>query len=360
MRMFSKKGGQDLYIRVPGSEGVVARNICKNKLSQEDVDLPIFDFSVIAKATGNFANNKKLGEGGFGPVYKGILEDGRELAVKRLSERSRQGQEEFKNEVVLIAKLQHRNLVKLLGCCIQDEEKILIYEYMPNKSLDHFISDESRRKLLDWLKRFNIINGIARGLFYLHQDSILRIIHRDLKTSNILLDANFNPKISDFGLARTFLDDQVEGNTNKIAGTYGYMPPEYAVHGQFSMKSDVFSYGVIILELISGKKNREFSNPDNYLNLLGHAWRLWTNERPLEVLDEVLRERCNPAEVIRCIQVGLLCVQQRPDDRPNMLSVVLMLNGEKLLPQPKCPAFYVSCSKKLEEKSLLPNAKFSA
>ncbi|MED6190664.1 G-type lectin S-receptor-like serine/threonine-protein kinase SD1-1, variant 2 [Stylosanthes scabra] len=258
MRMFSKKGGQDLYIRVPGSEvaasnshgninnnkvgiivgvvilgiiafastmmiiknrGVVARNICKNKLSQEDVDLPIFDFSVIAKATGNFANNKKLGEGGFGPVYKGILEDGRELAVKRLSERSRQGQEEFKNEVVLIAKLQHRNLVKLLGCCIQDEEKILIYEYMPNKSLDHFISDESRRKLLDWLKRFNIINGIARGLFYLHQDSILRIIHRDLKTSNILLDANFNPKISDFGLARTFLDDQVEGNTNKIAGT---------------------------------------------------------------------------------------------------------------------------------------------
>ncbi|KAL1363260.1 hypothetical protein AAHE18_03G137200 [Arachis hypogaea] len=397
MRMFTK-GGQDLYIKVPASElaagnghgnmknknvGIivgsvifgliacagtmsmiikkkgVARNICKKKHSWKDIDLPIFDFSVIAKATGNFASSKKLGEGGFGPVYKGILQDGREVAVKRLSKRSTQGLEELKNEVVLIAKLQHRNLVKLLGCCIQESEKILIYEFMPNKSLDQFIFDETGRKRLDWLKRFNIISGIARGLFYLHQDSILRIIHRDLKTSNILLDANFNPKISDFGLARTFLDDQVEENTNRIAGTYDYMPPEY-VRGQFSMKSDVFSYGVIVLELISGKKNREFSNSENDLNLLGHAWKLWINERPLELLDEVLREWCNPTEVIRCIQVGLLCVQQRPEDRPNMLSVVLMLNGEKWLPQPKFPAFYVDCAGTPKEESLSANyVKFS-
>ncbi|KAL1325444.1 hypothetical protein AAHE18_13G161600 [Arachis hypogaea] len=329
IRQFSQEG-QDLYIKVPSSE------------------------LVLAKATDNFSSNKKLGEGGFGPVYKATI-NGQELAVKRLSKKSGQGSEEFKNEVVLIAKLQHRNLVKLLGCCIQGEEKILVYEYMPNKSLDHFVFDETRRKAVDWLKRFNIIGGIARGLLYLHQDSRLKIIHRDLKTSNILLDANLNPKISDFGLARTFFGDQVEANTNRVAGTYGYMPPEYAVHGQFSEKSDVFSYGVIVLELLSAKRNREFSDSENYLNLLGHAWRLWTEDRPLELLDEVIRENCNHFEAIRCIQVGLLCVQQRPEDRPSMSLVLLMLNGEKMLPKPKFPGFYIDRGVQLQADSSLPN-----
>ncbi|QHO00621.1 hypothetical protein HN51_035519 [Arachis hypogaea] len=391
MRQFNQRG-QDLFIKVPNSElanehgnmkkkknvaivvaGVIifgliicasivlikypglARNIWKNKQRQVDVDLPIFDFSVLAKATDNFSSNKKLGEGGFGPVYKGTLINGQELAVKRLSKKSGQGSEEFKNEVALIAKLQHRNLVKLLGCCIQGGEKILIYEFMPNKSLDHFVFDETRRKSLNWLQRFNIISGIARGLLYLHQDSRLKIIHRDLKTSNILLDTNLNPKISDFGLARIFLGDQVEANTNKVAETYGYMSPEYAVHGQFSEKSDIFSYGVIVLELLSGKRNRDFSDSENYHNLLGHAWRLWTEEKPLELLDEVLRENCNPSEVIRCIQVGLLCVQQRPEDRPNMSLVVLMLNGEKMLPKPKFPGFYIDRGVQLQADSSLPN-----
>ncbi|RYR40454.1 hypothetical protein Ahy_A09g046211 [Arachis hypogaea] len=383
------RAGQDIYIKVPTSElgndhgnlkkkkvriavGViifglitcvsiviikksgVARIIQRNRQRQV-TELPTFDFSVLVKATENFSSSNKLGEGGFGSVYKGTLTNGQELAVKRLSKKSKQGLEEFKNEVALIAKLQHRNLVKLLGCCIQGVEKILIYEYMPNKSLDYFVFDEIRKKMLDWLKRFNIISGIARGLLYLHQDSRLRIIHRDLKTSNILLDANLNPKISDFGLARTFLGDQLEANTNRVAGTYGYMPPEYAVHGQYSMKSDVFSYGVILLELISGKKNREFSDPENYLNLLGHAWRLWTDEKPLELLDEVLKEGCTPLEVKRCIQVGLLCVQQRPEDRPDMSSVVLMLNGEKLLPKPKVPGFYTERGVTIEADSLMQN-----
>ncbi|KAM5585811.1 G-type lectin S-receptor-like serine/threonine-protein kinase [Rosa sericea] len=306
----------------------------------EDLELPLFDLSTIETATNKFSINNKLGEGGFGPVYKGTLIDGKEIAVKRLSRSSGQGMKEFKNEVILIAKLQHRNLVKLLGCCIQGEEKLLIYEYMPNKSLDSFIFDEMRRKLLDWPKRFHIICGIARGLLYLHQDSRLRIIHRDLKASNVLLDREMNPKISDFGLARTFGGDQTEGNTNRVVGTYGYMAPEYAIEGQFSVKSDVFSFGILLLELISGKKSKGFYRLNHDLNLIGNAWRLWNGGRPLELIDEGFGESCNLSEVLRCIHVSLLCVQQQPEDRPTMSSVVQMLCSESALPQPKEPGFF--------------------
>ncbi|GAU21485.1 hypothetical protein TSUD_242080 [Trifolium subterraneum] len=311
-----------------------------SRLRKEDMDLPVFDFSILVKASNNFSSVNKLGEGGFGPVYKGTLVDGKEVAIKRHSKVSDQGLEEFKNEIALIAKLQHRNLVNLLGCCIHKEEMLLLYEYMPNKSLDYFIFDETRSKLLVWTHRSNIIAGIARGLLYLHQDSRLKIIHRDMKTSNILLDAHMNPKISDFGLARTFRGDQVEAKTKKMVGTYGYMPPEYAVHGRYSMKSDVFSFGVIVLEIISGNKIKRFYDPEHSLNLLGHAWRLWIENMPMELLDTDLLDMCISSEVIRCIHVGLLCVQQKPGDRPDMSSVILMLNGEKLLPQPKAPGFY--------------------
>ncbi|XP_064971917.1 receptor-like serine/threonine-protein kinase SD1-8 isoform X2 [Musa acuminata AAA Group] len=304
------------------------------------LDLPLFDLGTVADATGSFSIENKLGEGGFGPVYKGKLEDEQEIAVKRLSKTSVQGIDEFMNEVVLIAKLQHRNLVRLLGCCIQGEERMLIYEYMPNGSLDSFLFDKAKGWLLNWPTRYSIIVGISRGLLYLHQDSRLRIIHRDLKASNILLDMHMNPKISDFGMARIFGGDESEVNTKRVVGTYGYMSPEYAMDGIFSVKSDVFSLGVLILEIISGKKNRGIYDSSRSLNLLGYTWSLWREGKGIDLVDEAIGDSYPKAEVLRCMKVGLLCVQERPEDRPTMSSVLFMLGSDSaLLPQPRQPGF---------------------
>ncbi|KAK7322484.1 hypothetical protein VNO77_25865 [Canavalia gladiata] len=323
----------------------------KEEEDGEDLELPFFDLATISNATNGFSNDNKLGEGGFGPVYKGRLSDGREIAVKRLSRSSNQGMKEFKNEVILCTKLQHRNLVKVLGCCIQGEEKMLLYEYMPNKSLDSFLFDSTQSKLLDWSKRFQIMCAIARGLLYLHQDSRLRIIHRDLKASNILLDNDMNPKISDFGLARICGDDQIEGNTNRVVGTYGYMAPEYAIDGLFSTKSDVFSFGILLLEIVSGKKNKGLTFTGDSYNLIGHAWRLWKEGDPIELIDDCLGESYIISEALRCIQVGLLCLQHHPEDRPNMASVVVMLTNETVLAQPKEPGFLLERVIPIEVKS---------
>ncbi|XP_029126253.1 G-type lectin S-receptor-like serine/threonine-protein kinase SD1-1 isoform X2 [Cajanus cajan] len=327
---------------------------------KEDLELPFFHRDEIIKATDGFSINNKLGEGGFGAVYMGTLADGQEIAVKRLSQSSGQGFNEFKNEVILIAKLQHRNLVKLVGCCIEGEEKMLIYEYMPNKSLDSIIFDHAKGKILDWSKRFNIIGGIARGLLYLHQDSRLRIIHRDLKASNVLLDHEFNPKISDFGMAKTFGGDEIEGNTRRVVGTYGYMAPEYAIYGLFSVKSDVFSFGVLMLEIISGKKNRGFSHSNNSINLIDHAWRFWKENRPLDLIDSCMENSSVLSEALRCIHIGLLCVQQHPEDRPSMSTVVVMLSSESALPQPKEPAFLMEKGKFFLEADSSTKHQFSS
>ncbi|XP_006851221.2 G-type lectin S-receptor-like serine/threonine-protein kinase At4g27290 [Amborella trichopoda] len=304
------------------------------------LELPSFNLGSLLIATKNFCETSKLGEGGFGPVYKGRLPDGQEIAVKRLARSSGQGLEEFKNEVILIAKLQHRNLVRLLGCCIQGDEKILVYEYMPNKSLDSFLFDPTKRTQLDWGKRFDIIIGVARGLLYLHQDSRLRIIHRDLKASNILLDGEMNAKISDFGMARIFSINQAQANTNRVVGTYGYMAPEYAMHGLFSVKSDVYSFGVLLLEIVSGRKNNVFYDAEHTLNLLGYTWQLWQEGKVLELMDPSLSESCQRSEVLRCMHVALLCVQEDATARPNMCSVSFMLvNETATLPAPTQPAF---------------------
>ncbi|CAO2823749.1 unnamed protein product [Amaranthus hypochondriacus] len=302
-------------------------------------DLPLFKFEDLMVGTNEFCEINKLGQGGFGSVYKGKLEDGQEIAVKRLSRASVQGLQEFMNEVDVISKLQHRNLVRLLGCCVEGEEKLLVYEYLPNKSLDAFLFNPIERKLLDWNKRFNIILGISRGLLYLHRDSRLRIIHRDLKAGNILLDDNLNPKISDFGMAKIFGGNQDHDNTRRIVGTYGYMSPEYAMEGVFSEKSDVFSFGVLLLEIISGRRNSSFKD-EQTLSLLGHTWKLWNEGNIVSLVDPTIESSNNREEILRCIQVGLLCVEDVPEDRPSMSMVVPMIESEIAhLPIPKQPGF---------------------
>ncbi|XP_068489805.1 cysteine-rich receptor-like protein kinase 29 isoform X3 [Phaseolus vulgaris] len=301
-----------------------------------------FNFDTIRVATADFSDSNKLGQGGFGAVYRGRLPNGQIIAVKRLSRDSGQGHTEFKNEVVLVVKLQHRNLVRLLGFCLEGRERLLVYEFVPNKSLDYFIFDPTMKAQLDWEKRYKIITGIARGVLYLHEDSQLRIIHRDLKASNILLDQEMNPKIADFGMARLVLMDQTQANTSRIVGTYGYMAPEYAMHGHFSVKSDVFSFGVLILEIVSGQKNSGINNGENVEDLLSFAWRNWKEGKAIYIVDPSLNSNSRN-EMLRCIHIGLLCVQENLVDRPTMANIVLMLNSYSLsLPIPAEPAFYMN------------------
>ncbi|CAI0407067.1 unnamed protein product [Linum tenue] len=301
-----------------------------------------FDFETIRVATNDFSQKSKLGEGGFGVVYKGTLSNGQEVAVKRLKKDSAQGHREFKNEVKLVAKLEHRNLVKLLGFCLKGGEMLLIYEFIPNASLDHFLFDVDKKKDLSWERRYKIIIGVTRGMTYLHEESRLRIIHRDLKASNILLDAEMVPKISDFGMARLFDTDETRAITNRIVGTYGYMAPEYAMHGQFSVKSDVFSFGVFVLEIVSSKKNKHIHGNSSMKDLLSYAWRNWRNGTYTNLVDPSLGNNFSGAEVARCIHIGLLCVQENVNDRPTMAAVALMLTRQSIaLPLPSKPAFFV-------------------
>ncbi|EES14779.2 hypothetical protein BDA96_07G093300 [Sorghum bicolor] len=303
-----------------------------NSISKEE-DMEYFESErlnlvAIRAATNNFSDENKLGEGGFGEVFKGTLQDGEEIAVKRLSQNSSQGFHELKNELVLAAKLKHRNLVQLLGVCLQ-EEKLLIYEYMPNRSLDTFLLDPVRRQQLDWSKRFAIICGIARGLLYLHVESRLKVIHRDLKPSNVLLDADMNPKISDFGIARAFHGDQSRDITRQPVGTLGYMSPEYAYWGHVSSKSDMFSFGVIVLEMVTGRRNNSaYDSEIDSVSVLSHVWEKWRAGSTADVVDPLLAESGYPeTEVLNCIEVGLLCVQENPADRPDASAVVLMLSS---------------------------------
>ncbi|RDX63694.1 G-type lectin S-receptor-like serine/threonine-protein kinase B120, partial [Mucuna pruriens] len=312
-------------------------------------DLKVFNYTSVLSATNDFSPENKLGQGGFGPVYKGILPTGQEAAIKRLSKTSRQGILEFKNELMLISEFQHKNLVQLLGCCIHEEERILIYEYMPNKSLDFYLFDRNISKFLDWKKRFNIIEGISQGLLYLHKYSRLKIIHRDLKASNILLDENMNPKISDFGLAKMFAEQESTANTTcktlflpSVVDNIGYMSPEYAMEGIFSTMSDVYSFGVLILEIVSGRRNTSFYDVDRPINLIGHPWELWNQGVSLQLMDPSLGDSFDPHEVKRCIHVGLLCAEQSANDRPTMSRIVSLLTNESaVVALPRRPAFYV-------------------
>ncbi|XP_040951808.1 cysteine-rich receptor-like protein kinase 10 isoform X3 [Gossypium hirsutum] len=319
-----------------------------------------FDFATVRAATNNFSDANKLGQGGFGAVYKGQLPNGEEVAVKRLARDSGQGDLEFKNEVLLVAKLQHRNLVRLLGFCLEGHERLLIYEFVPNTSLDHFLFDRVKRAQLDWERRYKIIGGVARGILYLHEDSRLRIVHRDLKASNVLLDAEMIPKIADFGMARLVVRDETQGNTSRIVGTYGYMAPEYAMHGQFSVKSDVYSYGVLVLEIVSGQRNNCFRNGETVEDLISCAWKNWRQGTAMNIVDPTLRDGSRN-EMMRCIHIGLLCVQENVGDRPTMATVILMLNSFSVtLPMPSQPAFFMHTNIESDMSSSLVSESYQS
>ncbi|CAO2206286.1 unnamed protein product [Urochloa humidicola] len=340
------------------------RTTAENSSKEEDigyVEPEHLNLAVLRDATNNFSEGNKLGEGGFGEVFKGTLQDGEEIAVKRLSQNSSQGFQELKNELVLAAKLEHRNMVRLLGVSLK-EEKLLVYEYMPNRSLDTFLFDPVRRQQLDWSKRFAIICGIARGLLYLHEESRLKVIHRDLKPSNVLLDGDMNPKISDFGIARAFGGDQTRDITRRPVGTLGYMSPEYAYWGHVSTKSDMFSFGVIVLEMVTGRRNNSaYNDTSDSMSVLSHVWDSWKAGSMADVMDPLLTKwRYPESEVLNCIEIGLLCVQENPTDRPDASTVVLMLSSPTSTsddrPAPSRPAFVFSSGFTTESERPRPSA----
>ncbi|KAH7686137.1 Non-specific serine/threonine protein kinase protein [Dioscorea alata] len=318
-----------------------------SKRAQFDKYMPL---SSIQTATNNFADQNKLGEGGFGPVYKGVLKNGTEIAVKRLSTASKQGATEFENEVKLIAKLQHRNLVRMLGWCVEKEEKLLVYEYLPNKGLDALLFDSEKRVQLDWNQRLQIIGGIARGLVYLHEDSLLKVIHRDLKASNVLLDNKMTPKISDFGMAKIYGADEIEANSSRVVGTYGYMAPEYAMAGLFSVKSDVFSFGVLLLEVLTAQRNGRAHFEEYGQTLIRHMWHLWTENKALELVDPLLEGSYSTDEAIKLIKIGLLCVQENVEERPTMSLVIHMLRSSDhtVFPTPSQPSSFITRPKNIQ------------
>ncbi|GJN26456.1 hypothetical protein PR202_gb14387 [Eleusine coracana subsp. coracana] len=285
----------------------------KRKLSLEQQELysivgrpNVFSYSELRTATESFSSNNLLGEGGYGSVYKGTLTDGRVVAVKQLSETSHQGKKEFATEIETISRVQHRNLVKLFGCCLEGNKPLLVYEYLENGSLDKALFG-TKRSNLDWPTRFDICLCIGRGLAYLHEESSIRVVHRDIKASNVLLDANLNPKISDFGLAKLY-DDKKTHVSTKVAGTFGYLAPEYAMRGYMSEKIDVFAFGVVVLETLAGRPNFDNTLDEDKVYILEWVWQLYEEKHPLDVVDPKLTE-FNADEVLRAIHVALLCTQ---------------------------------------------------
>ncbi|XP_006841023.2 cysteine-rich receptor-like protein kinase 2 [Amborella trichopoda] len=285
-----------------------------------------FKYRELKHATGNFDNANKLGQGGYGTVYKGVLSDGREVAVKRLFLNTRQWINQFFNEVDLTNRVRHKNLVKLLGCSIDGPESLLVYEFYVNKSLDNFIFDSNQAKLLDWHKRFDIILGVAEGLSYLHEESEIRIIHRDIKASNILLDDKLKAKITDFGLARSFAEDQTHLSTG-IAGTLGYLAPEYIVHGQLTEKADVYSFGVLILEIITGERCNVGIGAQPGKFFLAKIWNHYKANKVEGIIDDNIYNECFRDEILHVVQVSLLCTQATPSLRPPMPRIVELLRS---------------------------------
>ncbi|KAJ7968534.1 Receptor-like kinase [Quillaja saponaria] len=311
-----------------------------------------FSYSVIKVATDDFHSSNKIGRGGFGTVYKGTLKDGKRVAVKPLSAGSKQGVREFLTEINTIANVKHPNLVQLIGCCAQGPNRILVYDYLENNSLDNALLGRKNTNIkLDWGKRSAICMGTARGLAFLHEELEPHIVHRDIKASNILLDEDFNPKIGDFGLAKLFPDNITHIST-RIAGTTGYLAPEYAFGGQLTMKADVYSFGVLILEIVSGRSSSKENLGGTQKFLLEWAWQLHEEGRLLELVDPELGE-FPEEEVIRYMKVAFLCTQAAASRRPLMSQVVDMLSRKIRLNEKHltAPGFFQGSGNLSEEPS---------
>ncbi|XP_024465666.2 cold-responsive protein kinase 1 isoform X3 [Populus trichocarpa] len=307
-----------------------------------------YSFKDLKSATKNFSEEYKLGEGGFGEVYKGVLKNERVVAVKKLAiSQSHRAKEEFEKEVKIISNVHHRNLIRLLGCCSNGPELLLVYEYMANSSLDNFLYGDKKGSL-SWKQRFDIILGTARGLSYLHEDFHLCIIHRDIKASNILLDDDFQPKIADFGLARLLPESQSH-LTTKFAGTLGYTAPEYAIYGQLSEKVDIYSYGVVVLEIMSGQKCSQANQDPDSDYLLKRAWRLYEADMHLELVDGSMSpDEYETEEMKKIIEIALMCTQSTASLRPTMSEVVVLLKSKgssAQKPPPVSPALIESFQK---------------
>ncbi|XP_052151458.1 probable LRR receptor-like serine/threonine-protein kinase At1g56140 isoform X1 [Oryza glaberrima] len=299
----------------------------------------VFSYNELRSATENFSSSNLLGEGGYGLVHKGRLSDGRAVAVKQLSQSSNQGKKQFATEIETISRVQHRNLVTLYGCCLESNTPLLVYEYLENGSLDQALFGKGSLNL-DWPTRFEICLGLARGIAYLHEDSTVRIVHRDIKASNVLLDAGLNPKISDFGLAKLY-DNKKTHVSTKVAGTFGYLAPEYAMRGHMTEKVDVFAFGVVALETVAGESNYQNTLEEDRTYIFERVWELYENGHPLDFVDPKLSE-FNSEEVIRVIRVALLCTQGSPHKRPPMSKVVSMLTGDADITEDAAKPSYIT------------------
>ncbi|XP_031105514.1 cold-responsive protein kinase 1-like [Ipomoea triloba] len=289
----------------------------------------LYSYKELCSATGDFSPLNKIGEGGFGAVYKGRLGDGTLAAIKVLSAESRQGVKEFLTEIVVISGLEHENLVKLHGCCVEGEHRILVYGYLENNSLAQtLLGSGSSGIQFSWSARARICIGVARGLAFLHEEVQPPIIHRDIKASNILLDKDFTPKISDFGLAKLFPQGLTHIST-RVAGTPGYLAPEYVIRSQLTRKADIYSFEILLLEIVSGRSNTNKRLPIDDQYLLETAWRFYQKGEPVELVDISLGENFNVDEACRYIKIALLCTHFMPNSRPSMSSVVKMLTGEE-------------------------------
>ncbi|XP_041022994.1 cold-responsive protein kinase 1 isoform X2 [Juglans microcarpa x Juglans regia] len=290
-------------------------------------DVKCFSYNSLRSATANFHPSSKIGGGGYGVVYRGVLRDGTQVAIKSLSTESKQGTHEFLTEINMISNIRHPHLVELIGCCVEDNHRILVYEYLENNSLaSALLGSKSKHIALDWRTRAAICRGTASGLAFLHEETEPHIVHRDIKASNILLDGNFNPKIGDFGLAKLFPDNVTHLST-RVAGTIGYLAPEYALLGQLTRKADVYSLGVLLLEIVSGRSSNKAAFGEELLVLVEWTWKLRKEERLLDIVDPELTEYPE-AEVMRFIKVALFCTQDGAHQRPTMKQVVEMLSKE--------------------------------